>query len=223
MKYHKSAQLIDIKIAEAEYLLRLITHPQNRVGFVEINAIVNAFISTTRNVTWTMQYVLRDIEGFNVWYSSQQNRMKEDVLSSFFNDYRTATVHKGQSLITCGSLRDSVMKWHFTRGETVSHDDVHAPCRAYFIKVLEIVFECYSQFKYTMSGKWYYSKENFESMGKTIDDADMEIIGIRGWTSVTGNPDEESERWPLLRRNIVGCEIQHLFKEYLGKEFQEPS
>jgi len=30
------------------------------------------------------------------------------------------------------------------------------------------------------------------------------------------------ERWAVLRRNVTGCEINHLFKMYLNKYFQEP-
>lgn len=223
MKGYKSAQLIDLKVAEAEYLLRLIREPQNRAGFVEINAIVNAFVSTTRNVTFTMQYVLKNVDGFETWYTAKQNEIKKDVICSFFHNYRTATIHHGQSFITAGTFKNGGSEWHFVMNNNSCPGDVYNPCRIYFIKVLEIVFGCYTQFKYTMSERWYYSKENFQRLGKTITDADTEIIGIPGWTSITGSQTEEPERWRLLQQKMIGCQIQPLFKEYLAKEFKEPS
>ena len=54
LKYEKLASLIDMKIAEAEFFLNEIEKQQ--VGILEINSLVNAFTSSSRNITFSFQY-----------------------------------------------------------------------------------------------------------------------------------------------------------------------
>ena len=221
LKYEKSASLIDMKIAEAEFFLNEIKNQQ--VGILEINSIVNAFTSSSRDITFSLQYVLSDIKGFEQWYSGKQQMMRRNPIFSFFNEYRRASIHEAQYFVTGGKIVEDNITWFFSDLViNAPHGSVYDECKVYFIKILELVYECYITFKFTLSAKWYYTQEYFDILGKSIDDADKEIIGVSGWTKINSNDEELHSRWALLRRHVQGCEIQHIFNNYLGKEFEEP-
>jgi hypothetical protein len=60
-----------------------------------------------------------------------------------------------------------------------------------------------------------------ENSGKLYKDAEEEVFGIRGWTEVPGY--SEDYRWQAIRDSLVGCEIDDLFMEYIGKEAPRPT
>ena len=221
LKYEKLASLIDMKIAEAEFFLNEIEKQQ--VGILEINSLVNAFTSSSRNITFSFQYVLADTKGFKQWYRGKQKLMRNDPTFLFFNEHRRASIHESQYFVTSGNLDKDSMTWYFSDlVKNTLQGSVYDECRAYFIKLLELAYNCYETFKYDLSSKWYYTQEHFDILGKSIDDADEEIIGVAGWTKVSNSKEELDNRWALLRRQVQGCEIQHIFKGYLGKVFEEP-
>ena len=93
--------------------------------------------------------------------------------------------------------------------------DVAQACDRYFRTLLQLVYQCYMDFGPDIDSRQHYTCENFARMGKTIEDAEEEIMGVRGWTSVPNF--DEAYRWQALRDQMPGCEIDHLFEEYLGK------
>ena len=221
MKYDKSATLIDMKVAEAEFFLNKVSKRHTEI--LEINSIVNAFTSSSRNITFSIQYVLADVEGFKLWYGKQQQMMRNDPIFSFFNEYRRATIHESQYFVTKCSMIGGKISWNFSElKKNMLQGNVYYECKLYFIKILELVYECYVAFKYSLSSKWFYTQEYFDILGKTIDDADEEIMGVFGWTKLNNNDEEIEKRWTVLRNQVIGCEIQHIFNNYLGKKFKEP-
>ncbi|MCH8272830.1 MAG: hypothetical protein IIB41_06205 [Candidatus Marinimicrobia bacterium] len=221
LKYDKSATLIDMKVAEAEYFLDKLD--ERYTDILEINSIVNAFTSSSRNITFSIQYVLADVKGFKLWYSKQQQMMRNDPTFSFFNEYRRASIHEAQFFVTGGTMIGGKISWYFSElKKDVLPGNVYDECKLYFIKILELVYECYMAFKYSLSSKWFYTQEYFDILGKTIDDADEEIMGVFGWTKLNNNDEEIEKRWTVLRNQVIGCEIQHIFNNYLGKKFKEP-
>ncbi len=218
---YKSAQLIDIKVAEGDYFLNEIKNVKSNILIV--NSLVNAFVSSCRNITFALQYVLHNIEGFHVWYNEKQAYMKNNAYFNFFNEYRRLSIHKGQYFIKSGDMKNSKISWYFDTIKNIQfNDDVFIVCNKYFIELLQLIFDCYQEFKFTLSAKWYYTQNNFTMLNKTISEAENELRFPTNWTKINGNKEEFPKRWAVLRRNVTSCEINHFFKMYLNKCFKEP-
>ncbi len=222
----RSFDLVDFKVLETQYFLEKM---EEFVGIPEIKYLFSAYSSACRSITFCLQAVLKDIEGFDSWYLEQQKVLKNDPLSKFFVEARNLSQKVGVVPIVGGScsLKENgkrICTYYF---DTESPDfknlpdkDVMSACKEYFINILNIIYECYVAFGVHIDPHQYYTAENFEFIGKTIDDADEEIIGIRGWTYIDGWP--EAYRWNSLRDTLPGCRITDLFINYLNKHKPHP-
>jgi hypothetical protein len=98
----------------------------------------------------------------------------------------------------------------------VPDDDIETAGRKYLKEIIAIVFECYINFGQYIDPQQRYTENFFSSIGKTIEDAEEECGFPRGWTD-TGEKKFFHHRWQTLRDSQPRCEINHLFKKYLGK------
>lgn len=218
---YKSAQLIDFKVAESDCFLNEIKNC--KADILIINSLLNAFVSSCRNITFALQYVLYNTEGFHVWYNDKQKYMKKNTHFIFFNEYRRLSIHEGKYFIKCGDMKNGKLSWYFDTIKNIHFDDdVFIICRKYFIELLQLIYDGYQEFKFTLSAEWHYTQNNYKMLNKTISDAEIELGFPSNWTKTNGNKVELPERWSVLRRNVTGCEINHLFKMYLDKIFQGP-
>ena len=214
--------IVDLKVAEADFFLRCIS--ENGSDFHGIRCYTSAFVTSARSVTYAMQAVLRHTSGFNEWYAKRQKHLKEEPLARFFTNYRTVNHHVGDNFVNAGTYGQNTrpLYWFTPTMDLpiVPHDDVETACRNYLKLLLEIVFQCYLDLGPEIDAHQYYTEDHFASIGKTIEDADQEVFGVRGWTAGAGFG--EQLRWRLIRDSVVGCEINHLFMEYLGKIVPRP-
>jgi hypothetical protein len=223
----RSFQLVDHKVAETEFFLCRI--PECEFDFFAAQCYTNAFTYSARNITFAIQSVVSDTAGFKQWYQEVQEQLKGNNLAKFFNEYRRVSTHIGEQLVGGGAFHvadngEQVIAYFFRPNQdlqVVPQDDVLSLCSEYFTDLLRLVFDCYEKFKYIIDAKWYYTSENFEKLGKTIEDAEQELGFPRGWTDI-GEPSMMEKRWKLLRSRALGCEINHIFKRYLGKTFLQP-
>jgi hypothetical protein len=87
--------------------------------------------------------------------------------------------------------------------------------------LLEIIYDCYVKLGRHIDPQQYYSKENFATTGRTIENAEAEVWG---WicSDLVAEGFDEDGRWHELRSHVGGCQINHLFYSYLGKTTPEP-
>jgi hypothetical protein len=196
----RSFSLVDSKVSEAAFFLERI--PSCGYNMFEMRCYLSAFVSSARTVTFSLQAVLKGMEGFDVWYKQKQAELKEDKLARFFHDFRTANQHLGDNPARAGSGGPGVgpLHWFMPTADisNVPEEDVFTSCKQYFVRVLNVIFECYLQFGPHINGKQRYTEEYFSSIGKTIEDAEEELGFPRGWTDI-GDPDSIPYRWQLLR------------------------
>jgi len=88
--------------------------------------------------------------------------------------------------------------------------------------ILWIVLDAYRKFSFHIDERWYFTVENFQRLGKSIEDAEQELGFPRGWTDI-GPQMHLAKRWRILRSTqTIGCGINHLFDEYLSEHFSGP-
>ena len=70
----RSFSLVDSKVAEAAFFLEKIAD----CGYetLEMRCYLSAFVSAARTVTFSLQSVLRNVDGFDEWYRSHQQALK---------------------------------------------------------------------------------------------------------------------------------------------------
>jgi len=213
----RSFGLVESKIAEAEFFLTKI--PECGFNFFAVRCYVSAFISSMVGVTFAMQASIRDLPGFNDWHKQQQDILRKDPKARFFWEFRRVNQHIGDNLINRGETSHGIMLCYFVPTSEIQQvpvEDVATACQQYFVTILSTVYDCYVQFGPYIDAQQHYTAEHFESLGKTIEDAEEEAGIPRGWTD-TGDPATTPYRWQSLRDTVTGCEINELFQKYLNK------
>lgn len=223
-----SFSIVDYKVRQAEFFLQKIQEAE--LNFFAAQCFTDAFVSATRSVTFALQAVCKDISGFAVWYATQQESLRSDTLAQFFKKYRDVSIHIGDTVIRGGSMyQDEAgqlnVAYYFLKIPEIPAppvEDVYSVCRKYFTCILQLILDTYRVFSCYVDDRWYYTEENFNRLGKSIEDAEEELGFPRGWTDI-GDLTLSAERWRCIRATqTVGCEIDDLFQEYLGEHFVGP-
>lgn len=214
----RSFSLVDHKIAEADFFLNKI--PECGLDFFGVRCYVSAFASSARSVTFALQSVLSDVDGFKAWYEERQTQLRKDPVARFFHEFRRVNQHIGNNLVDGGSfgLNSPILYWFTSTPEipNVPQDDAETACSKYMRTVVSLVYDCYIDFGSHIDAHQRYTEEYFRSIGKTIEDAEEELGFPCGWTNI-GDPEALPYRWQMLRESVTGCEINHIFEKYLGK------
>jgi hypothetical protein len=177
-----------------------------------------------------MQAVISEVDGFKGWYAARIESLRKDRLSEFFNAYRVASVHIGDTVVRGGSCftqdngKRRVQYFFMSIPEVpmVPDEDVTSVCTAHFTTLLRVVYDAFETFPYNLDDRWYYTEDHFLKMGKSIDDAIEELGFPRDWAkAASGFP--EAEKWRILRRSrTVGCQLNNVFHSYLGMTVRGP-
>jgi hypothetical protein len=218
----RSFSLVDQKVAETEFFLKRIR--EAGLDFLAARCYASAFTTAARSITYSLQAVMKPLSGFEWWYRRQQEELIACPTARFFQQLRIVNHHIGDNLVSGGEChaRQVPRFWFIPTRDVpnVPGADVVTSCTAYFTLLLEIVYECYVEFGTEVDSHQHYTSEHFGKLGKTIEDAEEELFGVRGWTHVAGYSEEF--RWQLMRDQMTGCEIDVIFREYLDKEVPRP-
>ncbi len=219
----RSFGLVEEKVAEAEFFLRRI--PESGFNMFAVRCYISAFASSARSVTFALQSCLNDHAEFNTWYNQKQEAFRRDQLARFFGEFRRVNQHIGVNPVGGGATGPGQRPIYFFSPtpdlSEVPSEDVEGACKKYFTTLLQLVFDCFAKFGPDIDPKQRYTEENFERLGKSIEDAEEEIIGVRGWGEIPGVAD--AYRWQSLRDAVPGCLIEGIYQEYLGLVPPQPA
>ena len=224
----RSVSIVEYKVMQADFFLSQIKGAS--LDFFAVQCFTDAFASSVRSITFALQSVLADLPEFAAWYAPRQAAMRRDPLARFFNRYRSVSAHVGDTVVRLMSsgwdadgMHRTLYYFHPTQDlPEVPDGDVASACATYFRVVLSVVFESFSQFRNQLDDRWYYTQENLTRMGKTVEDAEEELGFPRGWTAGLSSCTAE-ERLRLLRKTqTVGCQINGIFDEHLGRVIDGP-
>ena len=215
----RSFGVVDQKVAESDFFLQKIS--KCKFNIFELRCYLSAFAASSRSITFALQSVLKGHDGFDLWYESHQTELKNNKLARFFHNFRTVSQHVGGDPYGGGRSTQNGSVLHYFLPTTdlreVPDDGIHTSCEKYLVLLIQIIFECYQKFGASIDAQQYFTADNFDELGKTIEDAEEELGFPRGWTDI-GDPESLSYRWQALRNTTSGTEINHLFKKYLNKE-----
>ncbi|MYI70028.1 MAG: hypothetical protein F4103_15250 [Boseongicola sp. SB0673_bin_14] len=224
------AQTFDIveeKLCEAHFFLEKLTassplSADSRYHF-------SAFVSAARSTTLSLQATMKTVPGFESWYASVQGEIRTDPLMSFFKEIRNDSIHTGRNplnQVTAEHLREHLafQLRHKSRSHVIVMPDLVGQdttvladavreSRDYFKSVLRIVHDCYNRFRHVIDPQWHFTEENFIAMGKTFEDAVVELGYPPIWATLAPN---EKDGWRVLRKKQPPCQINWLFQDYLG-------
>jgi len=229
----QSFGVVEDKLREAEFFLDRL-RVSSRFSF-DARCYFSAFVSAARSVTLALQATMSGISDFEPWYRDAQAKLKADPLAPFFVEIRNDLVHKGLNplnQVTIDHLREDLscqMHRHkrshvivlpdvHAKGSTVLADAVEAST-LYFISLVNVVFECYDRFRCVVDPRWYFTRDNFSSMGKTFEDAVAELGFPPAWGACAPAGDDG---WRVLRLQQPACQINDVFRKYVGREFAGP-
>jgi hypothetical protein len=224
----RSFGLVDDKLDEADFFLSRM----EEANFYEIRHYFSAFVSAARSVTFAVQGSISDIDGFKEWYAGWQATLAADRMAGFFLDARNDVIHLGENPIRGGSsyraedggsvqlfwFRDAVpfdLDPAPEKRKSYPREDVITACRAFLVTLVSLVYDAYVHFAPEVDAHVHYTQSHFQAIGKTIEDAEEELFGYRGWTEAPGLT--VNDRWRLIRRNLTGCTVAHLFEKHLRR------
>ncbi len=208
---------VDHKIAEVEFFLQRLFHSDS----FEFNCYFSAYLSAARTVTLALQRFYH-IDGMEAWYEQRREILTKGPLARIFKLLRDDHLHGGRYPVS-GSWHLNGKSVRFlgsgARGNSIN--DIAASAKDFFVLLLELVYDCYVRFGVHIDPQQYYSNEHFTSMGRCIDDAELEV---HGWvmTSLMEDGWSEADRWHELRGHVDCCRINHLFYAYLGRTTPKP-
>lgn len=236
----RSFGLVEDKIYEADFFLEKI---KDCIDPQECNYYFSAFLSASRSITFSLQACMSDVKGFKEWYEEKQVILKRDEIARKFVEMRNVTQKIGEHFITSGNyytddngdlrgkfyFRDEstsycigenprkVILEQVLSGELFEHqeEDVATQCDKNFIMLIEIIYECFQKFGSIIDPEKYYTLENLEQLGISIEDIEKTLGFPNGYTKVEGISDEDRIR--LLRESEPWSEIDYIFMKYLNK------
>ena len=224
--------IVEEKLREAKFFLDLLCESDPYDFYSRF--YFSAFVSATRSVTLALQATMNGVCGFESWYQSALAELKADPLISFFKEIRNDSIHRGLNplnQVTRKHLREHlVSQLHDQRVHVIVLPDVRGDgstvlveavrvSEIYFKSVVRVIFGCYDRFKCVVDPRWYFTRENFLAMGKTFEDAVVELGFPSAWASCA---PEETGGWGALRLQQPTCQINDLFHEYIGAWIADP-
>ena len=219
----RSISIVEYKVQQTAFFLRHIEAAGFDMFAVQCNT--DAFAASARSITLALQAVAGKVNGFEAWYAPKQEMLRRDRLAHFFLKYRNVSSKIGDTVVRGGEMRrgsdGNMTALHYFGPipdlPNVPSDDIVTVCRQYFTTLLELIFDAMTAFKYALDDRWYFTDENFRRMGKSFSDAVMECGFPEQWANISGGLDQRSQ-WQVLRKTqTVGCQINALFVEYLGR------
>lgn len=157
------------KLKEASFFLNCMVASHQKAD--ELNYYFSAFSSAARSVTFVMQYVGKEIEGFVEWYAEVQERLSQDPIAKYLLEARNETQKRGTQPIASG------VQLHLADGESllvhyfsyvgskppaaVPETDVVSTCSHQMKNLVRVVSEFFERFEGLV---WSEERERMNTM-----------------------------------------------------------
>src|SRR5579862_9893751 len=151
----RSISIVEYKVEQARFFLEQIE--ESGLNFFAVQCLTDAFATACRSITFSMQAAISDVGGFKDWYAARMESLKTDRLSQFFNAYRVASVHIGDTVVGGGShfreddgkRRVQYFFMPIPEVPNVPDEDVTSVCKAHFTTLLRVVYDAFETFRFS--------------------------------------------------------------------------
>lgn len=207
-----SFDTVDNKLREADFFLGKFVVASHNI--LESRFYFSAFVTAARSVTFALQHVMADVDGFPEWYQERSQQLKDNELCRYFVFVRNEVQKQGSSPVSMWDTDGSALFLHWWEDPAVpAPDTTVAEASRQYIRVLaRLIYEVYRDFGHFVDPAVVYSEAGAARRGLSIEDLEEETMGMRGWTS--GIPLDE--RYRLLREQQSLPHIDDLLIKYLG-------
>jgi len=191
-----SLLLVEERLFEAEYFALLLKDKHS----LELQFHLNAFLSAARSVTFLIQKELRHVEGFEEFWTTIRDSLRQDETAKFFLELRNFSQKKGRvSLVGYGgiakpsnyqfpkSLGDEPEMLHFFSAgdnsvpDEISNVDIVVACLRHTGKLAALILNTMDRFPYDTCPSRACSIEGAQQLGWELADF-LEASGFpRDW------------------------------------------
>jgi hypothetical protein len=214
----RSFGLVDTKLEEAEFFF--LKFLKSGWEIREAQFFFNAFVSSTRSVTFAVQASMKGIEGYEEWYSEWQRRLRRSRLARFFHNCRTDIQHVGKNYVNGGMTGPDgpillLADGSFEKFEKVPERNAFLATENYLKIVCCLVRDAYERFGHLIDPDVFYSLEGMRLNGLSFDEIEGELGLPIGWTSLGGAQGiTDEDRMSLLRRAAAISNGRELLARY---------
>ncbi len=214
----RSFGIVDTKLEEAEYFLK--KFQQCGWNLREAQFLFNAFVSSTRSVTFALQASLKGTKNSNEWYLDWQKRLKGSALARFFHNCRTDIQHVGTNFVNGVTTSPDgpillLSDGSFENDKNVPIKNAFIATDLYFRIVCHVVRDAYDRFGHVIDPEVFFSVEGLGLNNLTIEDLEQEAGLPRGWTRLDGEHGfTDEDRIRLVRRSAAITNCRGVLAEY---------
>jgi hypothetical protein len=212
MEYNFS--VVEHKLFEADFFLDKMKECSKSDNTFNTEYYFSAFLSSTRSVTFSMQYVFSKIDGFKEWYEIKQNSLKNNELAVFFRDARNNSQKQGMSYLNITRMTMKYSEFYFVNDDETKFaptGDMIKASENYLQILICIVFDFFNDFAEYVNPRVYYSMENILKRGKTVRELEYDVWGYCKWTGL-GLSEEQSLEYILT--HMIKTRIFTLVDKY---------
>jgi len=211
------------RLLEAEYFLIKLPH----LSGTELQFHLHAFISASRNVTFSLQYFMSDVEGFTEWYDDKQSHMKSDIEMKFFLNLRNLTTKRGPVSYVSAGLPDRTWTHRYVGSsvpESIQHEDIIICSYRHLSKLSKLIEDFIEQFPFNSDPSKALTSNGLQYLGLSIEDI-TELAGYpRDYLMVEGVPNNEKLRLLLNEFEPLNSkELQRIIKQSADYEINKNS
>lgn len=199
--------IVDTKLEESVYFLEKF----QKCGWNlrEAQFLFNAFVSSTRSVTFALQASLNGIDGYSDWYGDWQKQLRISKIARFFHNCRTDIQHVGKNFVNGGVSGPDGPILLLSDGSFGNDAKIPVPnallaTDLYFRIVCQVVRDAYLKFGHVIDPDVFFSLEGLRLNNLTVEDLEEELGLPRGWTQLDGDHGfTDEDRIGLLRRSAA--------------------
>lgn len=207
--------LVEHKLFETDFFLDKIKESGKAIeSSFQSEYYLSAFLSSSRSITFSMQFAFSKLNGFDKWYQEKQLILRENDLAKFFKEARNNSQKKGMTHLNIVRIWNGQTDFFYTdNGEYqfFPTDDMVTASEKYFKLILKIIFDFFIDFGDYVNPRIYYSLESLKKRGQTVKDLEIEVWGYNKWT-VFGLTEEQTLAYILDKMLITN--IAALFEKY---------
>ena len=219
-----SLLLVEERLLECEYFIRQLS--RTRGDLFRFN--LNAFLSSSRAVTFLIQKELSKVADFQRWWATQPAAMKSDLAMRYFLELRNFSQKEGRVSLVGYSVGSSAKKWRYRFAgnrdhvpESLVHRDVVDCCCEHLGKLAQLTLDCAEHFPFHTCPRRALTEAGILALDLDISAVEAMLSLPVGWSDLPNLTS--AERLDLLREHVDGVDFVKIVRlSQIAKKRRSP-